>query len=155
MRQLRGTTEIATIGMYARTAPRDMDCRTSSKTPGISRILSAAMDIRACPFLETTGVRTRDSSQSLSFNHMSSSECLEQDSSPPSDSFQKYEENLATSSLDFYEPSFGCLFCTSSPPGGATEYQLLQRSLNCQVANRVAKNDNLALSPTFRYVSTE
>ncbi|GFS64399.1 hypothetical protein TNCV_3955741 [Trichonephila clavipes] len=44
----------------------------------------------------------------------------------------------------------------SSPPGGATAYQLLQHSINCQVANMFAKNDaNLALSPTFRYVSIE
>ncbi|GFY17094.1 hypothetical protein TNCV_1088701 [Trichonephila clavipes] len=38
-----------------------------------------------------------------------------------------------------------------SPPGGATAYQLLRRSINRQVANRVAKNDtNLAVSPTCR-----
>ncbi|GFT48293.1 hypothetical protein TNCV_4708591 [Trichonephila clavipes] len=44
----------------------------------------------------------------------------------------------------------------SSPPGDATAYQLLHRSINRQVASVVAKNDaNLALSPTFRYVSIE
>ncbi|GFX31060.1 hypothetical protein TNCV_2025631 [Trichonephila clavipes] len=42
------------------------------------------------------------------------------------------------------------------PPDGATEYQLLPRSINRQVDNRVAKNyANLALSPTFRNVSSE
>ncbi|GFV53204.1 uncharacterized protein TNCV_1065631 [Trichonephila clavipes] len=47
------------------------------------------------------------------------------------------------------------LYCTY-PPGGATAYQLLHRSINRQVSNRVAKNDaHLALSPTFRYVSIE
>ncbi|PRD22850.1 UNVERIFIED_CONTAM: hypothetical protein NCL1_48001 [Trichonephila clavipes] len=46
--------------------------------------------------------------------------------------------------------------CCSSPPGGATVYQLLHRSINHQTANMVTKNDaNLALSPTFRYVSIE
>ncbi|GFW73613.1 hypothetical protein TNCV_1540681 [Trichonephila clavipes] len=44
---------------------------------------------------------------------------------------------------------------TSSLPGGATVYQLLLRSINRQVTNRVVKNANLALSPTFRYVSIE
>ncbi|GFS73494.1 hypothetical protein TNCV_1101961 [Trichonephila clavipes] len=44
--------------------------------------------------------------------------------------------------------------CTSSPPGGATAYQLLHRSIICQVANRVAENYvNLALSPPFHQVS--
>ncbi|GFV15465.1 hypothetical protein TNCV_4834911 [Trichonephila clavipes] len=44
----------------------------------------------------------------------------------------------------------------SSPPGGATSHQLLHRSVNRQVANRVAKNDaNLTLSPTMLYVSVE
>ncbi|GFX06750.1 hypothetical protein TNCV_3113381 [Trichonephila clavipes] len=44
----------------------------------------------------------------------------------------------------------------SSPPGGATGYQLLHRSIHRQVANMVAKNDaNLAPSPTFLYVSIE
>ncbi|GFV85829.1 hypothetical protein TNCV_2004491 [Trichonephila clavipes] len=43
-----------------------------------------------------------------------------------------------------------------SPPGDATAYQLLHRSINRQVANVVSENDaNLALSPTFRYVSIE
>ncbi|GFT54399.1 hypothetical protein TNCV_2727331 [Trichonephila clavipes] len=43
-----------------------------------------------------------------------------------------------------------------SPPGGNAAYKLLPRSINRQVTNRVAKNDaNLALSPTFRYVSIE
>ncbi|GFV85427.1 hypothetical protein TNCV_3772511 [Trichonephila clavipes] len=42
------------------------------------------------------------------------------------------------------------------PPGGATAYQLPPRSINRQVAGRVAKNyTNLAVSPTFRYVSIE
>ncbi|GFT29352.1 hypothetical protein TNCV_757111 [Trichonephila clavipes] len=45
---------------------------------------------------------------------------------------------------------------TRSPPGSATVYQLLYRSMNRQVVNMVAKNyANLALSPTFRYVSIE
>ncbi|GFV37857.1 hypothetical protein TNCV_2662701 [Trichonephila clavipes] len=40
--------------------------------------------------------------------------------------------------------------------GDSTAYQLPHRSINPKVANRVAKNDvNLALSPTFRYVSIE
>ncbi|GFW45666.1 transposable element tc3 transposase [Trichonephila clavipes] len=40
------------------------------------------------------------------------------------------------------------------PLAGATAYQLLHRSNNRQVANRITKNDaNLALSPTFRYVT--
>ncbi|GFX92504.1 hypothetical protein TNCV_1707801 [Trichonephila clavipes] len=44
----------------------------------------------------------------------------------------------------------------SSPPGGATAYQLLHNSISLQVANMIAKNDvNLALSPTFHYVSIE
>ncbi|GFX91261.1 tigger transposable element-derived protein 6 [Trichonephila clavipes] len=44
--------------------------------------------------------------------------------------------------------------CCSFPPDGATAYQLLHRSINCQVANKVAKNTaNFALPPTFRYVS--
>ncbi|GFW04889.1 uncharacterized protein TNCV_4881241 [Trichonephila clavipes] len=43
-----------------------------------------------------------------------------------------------------------------SPPGGTIAYRLQRRSINCQVANRVTKNDaDLALSPTFRNVSTE
>ncbi|GFU51920.1 hypothetical protein TNCV_3734251 [Trichonephila clavipes] len=43
-----------------------------------------------------------------------------------------------------------------SPPSGTTTYQLLHRSINHQVADRVAKNDaNLTLSPTFRFVSIE
>ncbi|GFV57109.1 hypothetical protein TNCV_3530581 [Trichonephila clavipes] len=43
-----------------------------------------------------------------------------------------------------------------SPPGGSTVYELLNRSINHPVANRVTKNDaNLALSPTFRYLSIE
>ncbi|GFT41133.1 hypothetical protein TNCV_5034201 [Trichonephila clavipes] len=46
--------------------------------------------------------------------------------------------------------------CGSFPPGGTTASQLLHRSIICQVANMVAKNDDhLALSPTFRYVSIE
>ncbi|GFX16298.1 hypothetical protein TNCV_4705511 [Trichonephila clavipes] len=44
----------------------------------------------------------------------------------------------------------------SSPPGGTTAYQRLHHSINRQVANMFAKNDaNLALSPTFCYVSIE
>ncbi|GFY23693.1 hypothetical protein TNCV_2789261 [Trichonephila clavipes] len=40
------------------------------------------------------------------------------------------------------------------PPSDTKAYQLLHCSINRQAANRVAKNDaNLALSPTFRYVS--
>ncbi|GFX03140.1 hypothetical protein TNCV_4289231 [Trichonephila clavipes] len=45
-----------------------------------------------------------------------------------------------------------------SPRGSATTiaYHLLHRSINHQVFNMVAKNSaNLALSPTFRYVSIE
>ncbi|GFV97546.1 hypothetical protein TNCV_2040541 [Trichonephila clavipes] len=52
--------------------------------------------------------------------------------------------------------SLGVVLVTlrSSPPDHATVYQLLQRSINRQVDNRVAKNDaNLAVSLTFRYVS--
>ncbi|GFX99045.1 hypothetical protein TNCV_4809931 [Trichonephila clavipes] len=42
------------------------------------------------------------------------------------------------------------------PPGGSTVYQLLHSLINHPVTNRVAKNDaNLALPPTFRYVSIE
>ncbi|GFS92780.1 transposable element Tcb1 transposase [Trichonephila clavipes] len=42
------------------------------------------------------------------------------------------------------------------PPGGATSYQLLHLLINHPVANVATKNDvNLALSPTFRYVSIE
>ncbi|PRD27082.1 UNVERIFIED_CONTAM: hypothetical protein NCL1_36333 [Trichonephila clavipes] len=42
------------------------------------------------------------------------------------------------------------------PPGGVTAYQLLHRSINRQAANMVTKiNANLALSPTFCYVSFE
>ncbi|GFV38214.1 hypothetical protein TNCV_4792001 [Trichonephila clavipes] len=52
------------------------------------------------------------------------------------------------SSMDF--PS------SQLPPGGATAHKFLHRSINRQVANRVAENDaNLALSPTFRYVFIE
>ncbi|GFW50542.1 hypothetical protein TNCV_2888451 [Trichonephila clavipes] len=44
----------------------------------------------------------------------------------------------------------------SSPTGDDTAYHLLHRLINRQVAKRAAKNDvNLALSPTFRYVSIE
>ncbi|GFS63180.1 hypothetical protein TNCV_1496261 [Trichonephila clavipes] len=54
------------------------------------------------------------------------------------------------------QKGFGYPLCCSSPSGGAKTYQLLQRSINRQVSNRVAKNDtNFALSPTFRYVSIE
>ncbi|GFW22340.1 hypothetical protein TNCV_1430941 [Trichonephila clavipes] len=61
------------------------------------------------------------------------------------------EENVSTKLR-----RLGADFTLSSPPGGATAYQLLHRSINRQVGNRVAKNDaNLALSPTFRYVSIE
>ncbi|GFX03095.1 hypothetical protein TNCV_4288781 [Trichonephila clavipes] len=43
-----------------------------------------------------------------------------------------------------------------SLPGGVIAYQFLHRSINHQVANRVARIDaNLALSPSFRYVSVE
>ncbi|GFX00434.1 uncharacterized protein TNCV_2090841 [Trichonephila clavipes] len=43
-----------------------------------------------------------------------------------------------------------------SPPGDATLYQLLLRSIFCQVASRITKIDaNLALPPTFRHVSIE
>ncbi|GFY17293.1 hypothetical protein TNCV_1090671 [Trichonephila clavipes] len=56
----------------------------------------------------------------------------------------------------FMEKVFGYPLRCSSPPEGTTAYQLLPRSINRQVAYRVAKNDvNLALSPTFRYVSIE
>ncbi|PRD32870.1 UNVERIFIED_CONTAM: hypothetical protein NCL1_19176 [Trichonephila clavipes] len=54
-----------------------------------------------------------------------------------------------------------CMFlcyplCCSPPPGRTTAFQLLNRSINRQVANMVAKNDaNSALSPTFHYVSIE
>ncbi|GFW88842.1 hypothetical protein TNCV_2682761 [Trichonephila clavipes] len=44
----------------------------------------------------------------------------------------------------------------NSPPGYAIAYQLLRHSFDHQVANMAAKNDvNLALSPTFRYLSIE
>ncbi|GFX85575.1 hypothetical protein TNCV_3717461 [Trichonephila clavipes] len=46
--------------------------------------------------------------------------------------------------------------CLSYQPGGAIAYELLHRSINRQIANRVTKNDaNLALSPTVCYVSIE
>ncbi|GFV24516.1 hypothetical protein TNCV_814001 [Trichonephila clavipes] len=52
--------------------------------------------------------------------------------------------------------SIHCSRDESSSPGGATAYQLPPRSINRQVANGITKNDaNLALSPTFRYVSIE
>ncbi|GFY06193.1 hypothetical protein TNCV_3108721 [Trichonephila clavipes] len=44
---------------------------------------------------------------------------------------------------------------SNSPPGGTTAYQLLNRSINRQVAKKISKNDALALSPTFRYVPIE
>ncbi|GFU77014.1 uncharacterized protein TNCV_4521701 [Trichonephila clavipes] len=48
------------------------------------------------------------------------------------------------------------LFVAAPPPGGTTVYQLLHRSINRQVAYRVAENNaNLALSPTSRYVFIE
>ncbi|GFT22368.1 hypothetical protein TNCV_3273511 [Trichonephila clavipes] len=46
----------------------------------------------------------------------------------------------------FPSPPVLCLNCGGFPPVGATAYQLLHRSINHQVANRVTKNDaNLAL----------
>ncbi|PRD22619.1 UNVERIFIED_CONTAM: hypothetical protein NCL1_48640 [Trichonephila clavipes] len=42
------------------------------------------------------------------------------------------------------------LLSSSSSPNGATAYQLLHSSINCQVANMVTKNDaNLALRQHF------
>ncbi|GFX44062.1 uncharacterized protein TNCV_4118581 [Trichonephila clavipes] len=72
---------------------------------------------------------------------------------------EKVIENW-TSRLDYIRASRGShmpeVIFKISPAGGATEYQLLRRSINRQVANVDAKNDaNLAVSPTFRYVSIE
>ncbi|GFX33085.1 hypothetical protein TNCV_5042531 [Trichonephila clavipes] len=48
------------------------------------------------------------------------------------------------------------VFRPSSPPGSATAYQLLHRSINRHVANMVlTKEAKLTLSSTFRYVSIE
>ncbi|GFV55489.1 hypothetical protein TNCV_3776761 [Trichonephila clavipes] len=44
----------------------------------------------------------------------------------------------------------------SSPPGGATSYQLLQSSISRHVANSVTKNEaNLDLSPSFRHYNMQ
>ncbi|GFU01753.1 uncharacterized protein TNCV_1522681 [Trichonephila clavipes] len=67
------------------------------------------------------------------------------------DHYENWHVNVFLMKKDLCYP-----LCCSSPPGGATAYPLLHRSINCQVANRVAKNDAiLPLSPTFRYVSIE
>ncbi|GFV91609.1 hypothetical protein TNCV_4761741 [Trichonephila clavipes] len=73
---------------------------------------------------------------------------------------EKVIENR-TSRLDYIRASRGSpmpeiIFKISSPSGGTATYQHLHCSINRQVVNVITKNDaNLALSPTFRYVSIE
>ncbi|GFX97741.1 hypothetical protein TNCV_3066281 [Trichonephila clavipes] len=71
---------------------------------------------------------------------------------------EKVIENW-TSRLDYIRASRGSpmpeIICKISPPGGATAYPLLYRSINRQVTSMVAKNDaNLVLSTTFRYIES-
>ncbi|GFX43630.1 hypothetical protein TNCV_510791 [Trichonephila clavipes] len=58
--------------------------------------------------------------------------------------------------IRFYGTQSEVSLTRGSPPGGTTVYQFLHRSISRQVANMNTKNDaNLALSPTFGYVSIE
>ncbi|GFV81106.1 hypothetical protein TNCV_2270901 [Trichonephila clavipes] len=71
----------------------------------------------------------------LSISQANGNECV---------AVQLYEKDIQLGDNRIVKLSLG------SPPGGATAYQLLRRSINRQVANRVTKNDaNLALLPTF------
>ncbi|GFX45503.1 transposable element Tcb2 transposase [Trichonephila clavipes] len=77
------------------------------------------------------------------------------------DSCKLLQKNVAkttwTGIVASVERSFLCCpLCYSTPPDSAKAYHFLHHSINRQVANKVAKADaNSALSPSFRYVSTE